>query len=52
MANYRDLTDPTSVLKAVAEFDLLGRTTFLEKYGYGKALSFMLIHNGCHNSPA
>lgn len=46
MANYRDLTDPTSVLKAVAEFDLLGRTTFLEKYGYGKALSFMLIHNG------
>lgn len=46
MANYRDLSDRQAVLKAIAECDRLGRTKFLEKYGYGKALMFMLIYNG------
>ena len=46
MANYRDLSDRDAVLKAIAECDRLGRTKFLEKYGYGKALRFVLIHNG------
>jgi len=46
MANYRDLSDRLAVLKAIEEFDTLGRIEFLEKYGYGKALSFMLIYNG------
>lgn len=46
MANYRDLSDPAAVLKAIAEYDRLGRTKFLDKYGYGKALMFVLLHNG------
>ena len=46
MANYRDLSERSAVLKALAEFDQLGRSAFLKKYGYGKALTFMLIHNG------
>lgn len=46
MANYRDLTDRGAVLKAIAEFDQLGRSVFLQKYGYGRAVMFMLIHNG------
>lgn len=46
MANYRDLSDRSAVVKAIAEFDRLGRSEFLKKYGYGKALTFMLIHNG------
>lgn len=31
-----------AVLKAVAEFDRVGRTYFLEKYGFGRAREFML----------
>jgi 5-methylcytosine-specific restriction enzyme A len=46
MPNYRDLTDRNAVLKAIDEFNRLGRAEFLRKYGYGRALSFMLIHNG------
>lgn len=46
MANYRDLSDRDAVLTAITECDQLGRTKFLEKYGYGKARMFMLIHNG------
>lgn len=46
MANYRELSDRAAVLKAIAECDWLGRTKFLEKYGYGKALMFVLLHNG------
>lgn len=46
MANYRDLTDRSAILKAIAEFDQLGRSVFLQKYGYGRAVMFMLIHNG------
>lgn len=46
MANYRDLTDRDAVLKAIAEFDLLGRDDFLAKYGYGKARTFVLLYGG------
>jgi len=46
VANYRELSDRAAVLKAIAECDWLGRTKFLEKYGYGKALMFVLLHNG------
>ena len=46
MANYRYLSDRNSVLKAIAECDRLGRSAFLEKYGYGKALRFVLLHKG------
>ncbi|MGN8160352.1 HNH endonuclease [Salinisphaera sp. SWV1] len=46
MANYRDLSDRNAVLKAITECDRLGRASFLEKYGYGKALRFVLLHDG------
>lgn len=46
VANYRELSKREAVLKAVAECDRLGRSAFLEKYGYGKALKFVLLHNG------
>ena len=30
----------------MAEFDELGRDRFLHKYGFGRARSYMLRHNG------
>lgn len=44
--SLKDLTDPNAVLAAIAEFDALGRERFLEKYGFGEARSYFLIHNG------
>ncbi|WP_338906614.1 HNH endonuclease [Streptomyces nigra] len=35
-----------SVLKAVAEHDELGREAFLSRYGFGKAVSYVLVHEG------
>jgi putative restriction endonuclease len=40
------LTEPAAVLAAVSEFDRIGREAFLEKYGFGPARSFFLVHNG------
>jgi len=40
-----DLT-PESVHQAIAEFDRLGRNSFLSTYGFGKARGYLLIHNG------
>jgi 5-methylcytosine-specific restriction protein A len=37
-----------SVEMAIAEFDRLGRGQFLKKYGFRKARSFRLVHNGRH----
>lgn len=34
-----------AVLKAVDEFDRLGRDSFLDKYGYGRAISYELLVN-------
>jgi hypothetical protein len=36
------LTDVTAVEAAVGEYDRIGRTAFLEKYGFGRAREFML----------
>ncbi|MEV8551212.1 HNH endonuclease [Streptomyces glaucescens] len=36
----------TSVLKAIAEHDELGREAFLSRYGFGKAVSYVLVHEG------
>tara|TARA_R110002096_G_scaffold380542_4_gene574473 strand:+ start:889 stop:1515 length:627 start_codon:yes stop_codon:yes gene_type:complete len=38
--------NPESVLRAVEECDRLGRTEFLQKYGFSPAKSYHLIHNG------
>lgn len=35
-----------SVLKAIAEHDELGREAFLEMYHFGKARSYVLVHEG------
>ncbi|MFF4792951.1 hypothetical protein ACFY2M_24975 [Streptomyces sp. NPDC001276] len=35
-----------SVLKALAEYDELGRETFLSEYGYGADRSYRLVHEG------
>lgn len=36
----------SAVLKAIAEYDELGRAAFLTKYGYGEARSYVLVHEG------
>ena len=36
------LTDPAAVLAAIAEFDRLGRTAFLAKFGFGRSRDYML----------
>ncbi|MFF0302491.1 HNH endonuclease [Streptomyces sp. NPDC004562] len=35
-----------SVLKAIAEHDELGREAFVERYHFGKARSYVLVHEG------
>ncbi len=41
-----DLDDPQAVIAAVDEAKEIGRVPFLKKYGFGKALRYMLRHNG------
>ncbi|MET7610461.1 HNH endonuclease [Streptomyces seoulensis] len=35
-----------AVLKSIAEYDQLGRTEFLAKYGFGESLSYVLAYEG------
>lgn len=37
-----ELTDPEAVRQAIAEFDRLGRTAFLDRYGFGRSREYML----------
>jgi hypothetical protein len=37
-----ELTDPEAVRQAIAEFDRVGRTAFLERYGFGRSREYML----------
>lgn len=41
-----NLTSREAVLSAIAEFDEIGRDAFFEKYHYGSALSYFVIHGG------
>jgi hypothetical protein len=41
-----DIRDPSSVRKAIDEFDNLGRQAFLAKYGFGEARSYYLEDGG------
>lgn len=41
-----DIKDREHVLKAIAEFDAIGREAFLAKYGFGRAHAFWLSHEG------
>jgi 5-methylcytosine-specific restriction protein A len=41
-----DLNSPKAVLQAIEEYDRLGEEAFLERYGFGPARSYFLIHKG------
>lgn len=41
-----DLSDPQAVLRAIAEFDELGRDAFLAKYRFGPSRRYQIRHNG------
>lgn len=43
---FSDLTDPTAVSAALAEFDELGRDRFLQKYGFGPAKTYFVVDAG------
>ena len=43
---WRDINDRTAVRRAIEEFDALGRTAFLERYGFGKANAYFLVEGG------
>ncbi len=40
--SIRKLKSPSAVVAAMKEFDAVGRTYFLEKYGFGKSREYML----------
>ena len=46
MTNFRNLSDPKAVLKAISEYDRLGQMAFLNKYGFRKARNFILLYDG------
>ncbi len=46
MATLSDLTDPTAVAAAVAEFAALGRPRFLERYGFAESRTFFVQVDG------
>ncbi len=41
-----DLTESAAVLRAIEEFDALGRQGFLDKYGFGPSREYFLRHDG------
>ncbi len=41
-----ELTDREAVIKAIKEFDEVGRGNFLSQYGFGKAREYFLVHDG------
>lgn len=41
-----DLTDPSAVFTAIAEYDRLGSDFFLARYGFNPARSYFLVHDG------
>ncbi|MGW8972679.1 HNH endonuclease [Streptomyces platensis] len=43
---HRGAITRDSVLKSVAEHDELGRESFLSKYGFSEARSYVLVHDG------
>lgn len=48
LARLVDLTSAAAVYQAIAEFDKLGRSVFLEKYQFGAARSYFLLHGGIY----
>ena len=44
--SFKDLSDRKAVLKAISEYDSMGRDAFLSHYGFGKARMFFLVYQG------
>jgi hypothetical protein len=44
--SFGDLSSSKAVEAAMAECDAIGRAAFLEKYGYGRAREYFLVHEG------
>lgn len=40
--------DPQCIVRAMQEFDELGRDAFLERYGFGPAQKYLIEHDGRH----
>jgi hypothetical protein len=45
------MRDRESVLKAIEEFDTLGREQFLKRHGFGPSRTYFLIHSGKRYDP-
>jgi hypothetical protein len=43
---FWDVVQPRHVRQAAAEYDELGQDEFLARYGFGRALAYLLIING------
>jgi 5-methylcytosine-specific restriction protein A len=43
-----DITSRQAILDAVDEYERLGRTAFLKRYGFGRARDFSLVVDGRH----
>lgn len=43
---FRDLSDPQAVIRAIGEFDRIGREAFLAKYRFGEALAYFVNYEG------
>jgi putative restriction endonuclease len=43
-----DLSDPAAVVRAIEEFDAIGREAFLERYGFGPARQFFVGYYSRH----
>lgn len=46
-----DIRSREAVLRAIAEYDRMGQTAFLAKYGYGPRTKFVLVHEGRQYDP-
>lgn len=44
--SINELTERSAVLRAITEFDALGREAFLERYGFGEATRYFLLYEG------
>jgi hypothetical protein len=43
---FADIDSPEHVLRAMAEFDKLGRWRFLSKYGFDASRKYVIVHDG------
>jgi len=51
--NIHDSLTREHILQSIEECDRMGRDAFLERYSFGHARSYFLVHNGnCYDSKA